>query len=288
MKAVKKFKSLLHKHRPEMLDSILGQETRIVQPPLQMTKSALRAHHHKSQSVDTYDRKPIEQALVREGVHRPIDPDKLEIPIFKRDDAFAEGHGLQKPISPEDHYSEASKSRGPSSPIEVPKPKHASTMNEPKMYGKGQAHDPLDDFLFLSVGLGGSDGPPKEPIVSESPHAADGNIYEEAYHAEVERIRQNSRSATLYLTRRVQNTKKYKGDDNMLGIHERAAATGFARMLDRARGRSRGASESKNAKEEDGGVTTKGDLKRLGAKVFSKMKDKEAKEEEGPGKEGEG
>ena len=282
MKAVKKFKSLLHKRRPEILDSILGQEAHIVQPPLPITNTHSQKIH-KSRSVDTHDRIPIEQALVREGVHRPVDPDKLNIPIFKRDDAAAEGHGQQKPVSPVEHYSEASKT-GPSSPIAITKPVHASTMNEPKMYGKGQAHNPLEDFLFLSVGPCGNDDPPKEPIVSESPPAVEGNIYEAAYHAEVERIRQNSQSATLYLTRRVQNTKKYKGDDNMHGINERTAATGFARMLERARGKGKEAAQ--NEEEEKHRPKSEGDMKRLGARVLESMKHK--KDEFTPGKGGEG
>lgn len=91
---------------------------------------------------------------------------------------------------------------------------------------RGHAHDPLQDHLYLYIGpstfsgAGGNadrratfaaDGEEEEvPIVSESPGAADIDIYETAYRDEIERIRQRSREegkdeeeTTVYLTRRV-------------------------------------------------------------------------------------
>lgn len=68
--------------------------------------------------------------------------------------------------------------------------------------GKGQAHDPLQDTLFLHIGTG-SDAidssnpdpdntslqPPDGPIVvSESPSAVDIDVYERAYQDEIARI----------------------------------------------------------------------------------------------------
>ena len=86
---------------------------------------------------------------------------------------------------------------------------------------RGHAHDPLEDQLYLYVGPSTFAGPsgnadrrpsfvPDEddvPIVSESPGAADIDIYETAYRDEIERIRSRARiednEPTVYLTRRV-------------------------------------------------------------------------------------
>jgi hypothetical protein len=90
---------------------------------------------------------------------------------------------------------------------------------------RGHARDPLADQLYLYIGpstfsgaSGNADrrasfGPGGEEdmlIVSESPGAADIDIYETAYLEEIERIRQrikdegmNEEEATVYLTRRV-------------------------------------------------------------------------------------
>jgi hypothetical protein len=86
---------------------------------------------------------------------------------------------------------------------------------------RGHAHDPLKDQLYLFVGPSTFAGPsgnadrrpsfvPDEddvPIVSESPGAADIDIYETAYRDEIERIRSRARKEdhepTVYLTRRV-------------------------------------------------------------------------------------
>ena len=86
---------------------------------------------------------------------------------------------------------------------------------------KGHAHDPLEDQLYLYVGPstfsglsnasnedgifipGDDDG----PIVSESPGAADVDIYETAYRDEIERIMARAKieqkEPNVYLTRRV-------------------------------------------------------------------------------------
>ena len=86
---------------------------------------------------------------------------------------------------------------------------------------RGHAHDPLQDQLYLFVGPSTFAGPsgnadrrpsfiPDDddvPIVSESPGAADIDIYETAYRDEIERIRSRARveetEPNVYLTRRV-------------------------------------------------------------------------------------
>jgi hypothetical protein len=96
---------------------------------------------------------------------------------------------------------------------------HAQTVDDTGH--KGHAHDPLEDQLYLYIGPSTFAGPsgnadrrpsfvPDEddvPIVSESPGAADIDIYETAYRDEIERIRSRARiednEPTVYLTRRV-------------------------------------------------------------------------------------
>ena len=310
MKAVKRFKGLLSKRRPELLDSILGQETRIFQPPQTMSKVPAAREHlrlHKAHSVDTHDRRPIEGALAREGVHRIIDPDKIRYPVTQRDDTAATGRGVAKPT-----FSHHPQSPRVSSPTPMdgagspPQPKspqnkqplHVSTLNEPRLWGKGQAHDPLtESFLWLHIGPSNSassrESPSPEeeaPVVSESPHAAEGNIYETAYHEEVERLRSNSRSATLYLTRRVKNTEKYKDDGNMKGVDERHAdgATGWGKKLQSAKDKARkvrGHEDKGKSHDGENEAKTEGNLRRLMGKMKKEVKLHEENErEEGGGK----
>lgn len=96
---------------------------------------------------------------------------------------------------------------------------HANTVYE--VGHKGQAHDPLEDHLYLYVGpstysgvssqgndddtfMPDEDGP---PIVSESPGAADVDIFETAYRDEIERLAaqamEQNKEPNVYLTRRV-------------------------------------------------------------------------------------
>ena len=105
-----------------------------------------------------------------------------------------------------------------------PHTEHAKSYDE--VGHRGHARDPLQDRLYLYIGPSSFSGvssdadnrapfPPDGeeeglPIVSESPGAADIDIYETAYRDEIERIRQRSREegkdeeeTTVYLTRRV-------------------------------------------------------------------------------------
>lgn len=107
---------------------------------------------------------------------------------------------------------------------------HTSSPPEWKQEGKrGHAHDPLSEHLFLHIGPSTWAGPSTSgnneyesenvvdvdsaPIISESPGAADTNIYETAYMEEIERIRRESRETQtasepdLYLTRHVEGRR---------------------------------------------------------------------------------
>lgn len=252
MKAVKKFKNVIAHKRPPGMDGILGKDTRIVQPPLSMDRPEKPKQYHKTRSVDTHDRRPIEQALVSEGVHRDVDFVSLESDdkaVPDREDTAV----TYLPTTPtkrssnDDHHKSASSPTSPkrtlnAHPQDHRPLHHAATAPTPIDHlGKGQAHDPLSDNLYLALGPGGNSAPPSPPAVSESPPAANTDIYETAYHMELERIRaKQGKSATLYLTRRVEGREEYQNDEGLVkGVpraSERSTPTsGFAKILEQAR-----------------------------------------------------
>lgn len=184
MKAVKRFKQLLVRKRPELMEGIFGRASRFVQPPLSMNPM------HRTKSDNTDNRVQNEQAFTVEGVHR-------DIPVSKDLERLPKGVNAEKEPSQLEEFQQR---------LEEQKMSRVES-------GKGQAHDPLEDTLLLGIGAGGDETPldPGEfSAVSESPGAVEGNIYEKAYQQELDRIlaRQESRKPTIYLTRRVENNTK--------------------------------------------------------------------------------
>lgn len=250
VRAVKRFKQLLFRRRPERFEGILGSASRIVQPPLSMRPSGLR----KSKSQDTDDRRPIEGALTTEGVHRDIEIDENahRIPQAIGEMAYSKpgfrapicgntpptkGPVTSSPIAPQPVgitdakvIHETMSYRSPfTKPITIPSTATSSAPGTP--VGKGHAHDPLQDTLFLNIGTGEDYVPTASddcPIVSESPSAADINVYETAYREEVDRIMKRKegtpgRRPTLYLTRRVENVKSIVRDNDCFVDNGRAS-----------------------------------------------------------------
>ncbi|KAL8700072.1 MAG: hypothetical protein Q9201_005651 [Fulgogasparrea decipioides] len=220
MKAVKAFKRLLERRRPGRMSGILGQDSRLVQPPVSILRDQKHTLHGRStRSVDTADRRPVEQALAAEGIHRDIDLSRFEASP-DTETAVAAASSKEKIRHTNSQHDGVTSPRSPTSKRNLnahpkdhrPKP---STVDD---HGKGHAHNPLEDHLFLAVGPYGSDEPPDPPAVSESPAAAETNIYEAAYSEEIERIRSRSGTGTtLYLTRRVEAKKEFQDDQNLIG-----------------------------------------------------------------------
>ncbi|CAI6333242.1 unnamed protein product [Periconia digitata] len=240
VRAVKRFKQLLFRRRPERLEGILGSASRIVQPPLNMRPSALR----KSRSQDTDDRRPIEGALTAEGIHHDIEvdsdthrlPPHADVMAYSKPGPRAAGMGSkssskfsttstpQSPISTTDAkviHETLSYRNSVSKSITIPSTAVSSAPTTP--LGKGHAHDPLEDTLFLNIGTGEDYAPPPSEesfLVSESPSAVDIDIYDTAYREEIARIAKRreettpGRRPTLYLTRRVENVKSIVRDNN--------------------------------------------------------------------------
>ena len=230
---------------------ILGKDTRLVQPPLSIATSGKPPIDHRARSVDTHDRKPLEQALVAEGVHRDVDLESYEKGILNRDDT-AVRYSPKTPVKRRSDHDKDPSSSSPKTPSKRTlnahpqdhRPlTHAATAPQPILHeGRGQAHDPLTDHLYLGLGTSVSSAPPSPPAVSESPPAVEEpNIYEKAYHQELERLRaERGKSATLFLTRRVESKEEYQNDVGLIkgdsvGGSGFKAKSGFAKILDQAR-----------------------------------------------------
>jgi [calcium/calmodulin-dependent protein kinase] kinase len=240
MKAVNKFKSLLWRRRPELMTGILGQDVRIVQPPLQLDSKEDRPLN-RTQSFNLDNRRPVEGASVSEGVHREIEPrDTNEpIPLLHRMDSAvsiepALGHMNEQPVP---HH------KGQHSIDSANPAPHLDTRKTESSGERGHAHDPMDEEpLWLGIGPGEDiDISPETPICAESPTAAEFNIYDTAYQREVERIRAaQGHQATVYLTRRVDSKKAFKADAHMIDAPTelevaRQPHAGWKSLLDAAR-----------------------------------------------------
>ena len=235
----------------------------MVQPPLSMSRPEKRPLFHKTRSFDTHDRRPIEKALVAEGVHRDVDLDGYDKSLPDREDAAVA-------YSPKTSTTRDS-GESPSSPMnnkrtlnahpEGHRPlMHAATAPMPVSHGgRGQAHDPLSDHLYLGLGPGDTSRTPSPPCVSESPPAAETNIYETAYDMEIQRLRSaHGRAATLFLTRRVEKNEEYQKDEcfmrDNLGEPFKAKS-GFARVLEEARMKAaKGENNSNDRSDTDAAV----------------------------------
>lgn len=250
IKAVNKFKALTANRRPPVMSSILGDqnEPHFSQPPQHIKRKELPLPHigHKSLSLDTFDRNPREGPLVAEGVHRDVTPmvTDLTAPTGGRFgttlDIPTRGHAFSEPPKPEfeddsdEGYDHSLNHEDAVDPKRLPpfRSRRGFAHTADEIGRRGHAHDPLEDHLYLFIGPSTFAGPsesydrrgsfvPDEddvPIVSESPGAADVDIYETAYRDEVERIlaqaREEEREPNVYLTRRV--------DEKLLAISGRA------------------------------------------------------------------
>ena len=244
MKAVNKFKSLLHQRRPYFMNSILGQGTQMVQPPLSIDKQTQAPMGSRACSVNAHDRIPLERALVQEGVHRKLDPDDVDESSPNREDGAVVQSTVEGKSGSYDRPNSSEHSTPKRRNDAQPEARRADSgtlhlgHTGLKDSGKGHAHDPLEEYLFLDVGPFADDEPHDPPTVSESPPATEVNIYETAYHEEIERIRnEQGRQATLYLTRRVDNRKDYQQDENMVGLDKGHMNTpsGFAKLLQKVK-----------------------------------------------------
>lgn len=233
MRAVKRFKKLLVRKRPQFMEGIFGRDSRIVSPP--------HSVHGPSRSVEAHDRFPVESALVREGVHRDVNEEIVKTSatmdaLTVRSETQLDGTSSvalhqDGPVSPESDSPHADhiRIRAATFPIDD--------------HAKGHAHDPLEDRLYLAIGPGADvavEGDLMEdPMISESPGGVDDDIYELAYQEEIKRILAERESAGLHLNRRVEHIERLRRHPNVISTSLNQAmdfaGTTARRMGDRAR-----------------------------------------------------
>lgn len=223
LRAVKRFKRLLRRKRPHLMDSFFGRDSRIVSPP---SSSRASPDVIESRSVDTYDRRPMEQALTREGIHRhiPINDELEKLPAgmdrIVKLSSGAPGEEGPAVIYPSKPQASRSSTRGLDFPSEES--------------GKGHAHDPLKDTIYLDIGVTPDapegHGDPEHPILSESPSGVETNIYEQAYQDEIDRVlAERGRAASMYLNRRVEHREDIRSLTSFLDQPKEAARAASSR-----------------------------------------------------------
>ena len=174
------------------MSSILGEDEtpRFSQPPLSLHRGMPASPYleHKSHSLETFNRRPMEGALAAEGVHREIDLSRQgagqltskrrqidgAIDLIREDPAehVAKGPKADTFLAPptlSTEYSDDSatalsrRSPAPDTPIDDPenfapfKRMHAHTADDTGH--RGHAHDPLEDQLYLFIGPSTFAGP---------------------------------------------------------------------------------------------------------------------------------
>jgi len=214
MKAVKRFKHLLFSKRPELMEGIFGRSSKLVAPPSE------------------YKRTDDDQSG---GSRKQRDHRRVE-----RDTAAKGGHNEDSVSDELENQAKSTQKSGKTSDSEG-EGEEASTMDTPVQadHAKGHAHDPLTDVLFLDIGPDSDSLLTKsgaEHLISESPGAADMNVYEAAYEAEMQRILvRRGKTPTIYLTRRVEGNKAIREHESIIKDDSKAEASGLAGLVQRAK-----------------------------------------------------
>ena len=222
LRAVKRFKRLLGRKRPHLMNSFFGRDSRIVSPPY---SSRSTPNATESRSVDADDRRPMDQVLTTEGVHRhiPIDDEMEKLPA-----------GMDRIVKLSSHPRDQD---GPSViyPSKPQAPRNVRSLDFPSdESAKGHAHDPLKDTLYLDIGVDpeapDGHGDVEHPILSESPSGVETNIYEQAYQDEMDRVlQQRGRAASMYLNRRVEHREDLRSRTSFLDQPKEAARAAGSR-----------------------------------------------------------
>lgn len=265
MKAVNRFKTVVDKKRPELVNSIFGHAAKYVKPPLSMSNDELHtaaALHDPASEPKDKDVMAAQRQFLADGdalgAELAAKLDKL--PKYLRNALFAESkHAPQAAASTVSEQASpallpraepVSSTTMPMPPLEHSQSDPTSNVSGPQTRhtmphaGKGQAHDPLEDHLFLYIGQGPGEGgdettnEPDElseegpPVVCESPPATDFNVYERAYEEQVDSIRrERGRQSQIYLTRRVESKMRDRLDRWSLSAesHEPGSKRGMAK-----------------------------------------------------------
>lgn len=249
MKAVNRFKLLLHKKRPQSAHGIFGRESRLVAPPTAMAEGG---RERAGRSMDSHDRRPMDKILVTSGVHRDVEVDNDLQKLPRQSDQMnvqpatievgaQEAEGVRRsateteavhkqreeanghrphPADPSLHrqHTLTNLTSSPTSTNDPTALARSMTFPQTEDHARGHAHDPLTDTLFLDIGASPTEADEDRPqhpiIVSESPPAVEMNIYEQAYQEEMKRITESKgKAAGMYLNRRVEHRDDLRSHD---------------------------------------------------------------------------
>jgi len=233
VKAVNKFKSLLDKNKSPPLKSILGEgaDAHFSQPPASIPKQDHISLPPKSHSY-TFGAGKEQVDGQKEGLRHELKKLHIQpVPTLSIDDTTVNEPERSATLMSEDSTDSEegmSKLRTISDgefldPTKLPpfRSSRPHTVSADEIGNRGHARDPLQEQLFLYIGpstFSGTSSYPADddsfvpdddtiPIVSESPGAADMDIYETAYRDEIERImaraQEQNKEPNVYLTRRV-------------------------------------------------------------------------------------
>jgi [calcium/calmodulin-dependent protein kinase] kinase len=248
MKAASKFKNLIARNTSGILEGIFDKRE-IVAPPSSIQYRTVNTTRSGLANPPT----KLAGTLAAEGIHGDIE---INPDLSKADKTTEELEGGKEKVLATDNpqlQSGRQTSKEEIRPSPIPQspnfhPRRIQTSpcaSDPSITnirtvtslrsetGKGQAHDPLEDTLFLQIGAGSDDPPPDQydiPVVSESPGAVDINVYERAYEEEIQKIiaarasEPIPRRPTLYLTKRVEGNKQIR-EHQAITDWSRSAAT---------------------------------------------------------------
>nr|POE78495.1 isoform 2 of calcium/calmodulin-dependent protein kinase kinase 1 [Quercus suber] len=282
MKAVKRFKHLLLRRRPSLMEGIFGRESKLVAPP-----GSIRSTSQKNDN-----RIPLNRALVTEGVHQdPVLNDELRKPAGQPNKLAHVTDDDSSPSTDPDRAgleTQAHRQQREETSHHQPFPKAASEslhdhQHHPDTpsrastfpsidHAKGHAHDPMADRHFLDVGVGASDAKsddgaaaedPSQHIVSESPPGVDDDIYERAYQEELQRILSTrGGEVPLYLTRRVEHRSDLRDHQNVVVDDSSPDTEAASRHLAAAMtaGSGKKSPSSSSSRPSSGGVAGAGGL----------------------------
>ncbi|KAK0291772.1 hypothetical protein LTR91_008279 [Friedmanniomyces endolithicus] len=199
MKAVKRFKEILHRKRPSSVQGLFGRSSRVVAPPGTIGGSQVRSGRSQEREKATPQSSSGGQ---QDDVANADFGNESE-----RQQHRAQGMepGIeQRELAAKDHEPETNKDERRTT-------HHENDQRTPRAedHAKGHAHDPLTDTLFLDVGPGGAyvlegeeggeeldhggvgtemENSAPQHVISESPPEVATNIYETAYQEEIKRI----------------------------------------------------------------------------------------------------
>jgi len=153
MKAVNRFKSLIERRSPGSIEGIFGRASRIVKPPLAMARGIphLQSTLAKPQNLDAARKRDshADNDQVFNETHRE---EHLSLQVHPAPSSPNNGHSRHAQIR--GAYADA-QVRAQEDQNQAPKQNQFHTERAGRIdTGKGHAHDPLKDHLYLDIGLG--------------------------------------------------------------------------------------------------------------------------------------